>query len=76
MALGNIYFNNLDMAGRYEKHIGYARQYYMKVLKLQPYNLYAANGVGIILAERRFLEEAKEIFVQVKNGPQHQLAVS
>jgi RNA polymerase-associated protein CTR9 len=42
-----------------------ALRYYEKALKVDPRNIYAANGAGAIMAERGYTNEAREIFVQV-----------
>jgi hypothetical protein len=43
-----------------------ALRYYEKALKVDPRNIYAANGAGAIMAERGYTNEAREIFVQVQ----------
>ena len=65
MSYGNIFFANLDGEG-YDKHIKLAKDFYEKVLGKEPSNnIYAANGLGMVLAEKNFLAEAKEVFSQV-----------
>ena len=39
--------------------------FHVQVLKLHPGNLYAANGAGIVLAEKGNFDVAKDIFKQV-----------
>eukprot|EP00899_Mesostigma_viride_P008770 jgi/Mesvir1/17895/Mv12965-RA.1 len=41
---------------------------YKKVLAASPHNVYAANGVGIVLAERGRLDAAKEVFTLVQEA--------
>lgn len=41
---------------------------YKRVLKEQPSNMYAAHGLGCVLAELGHLEEAKEVFSRVQVG--------
>jgi hypothetical protein len=43
-----------------------ALDYYLMVLKSEPNNVYAANGLGAVLAEMGQLEEAKNIFNEVQ----------
>jgi Flp pilus assembly protein TadD len=38
--------------------------HYWRVLLKNPANIYAANGLGIILAERGELNEAKDFFIK------------
>ncbi len=45
-----------------------ATDFYLKALQLDPRNIYAANGVGIIWAERGKYPEAKEFFTQVREA--------
>ncbi|EHA8589069.1 putative protein CTR9 [Cocos nucifera] len=47
-------------------HLEKAKKLYTKVLKLHPGNLYAANGAGIVLAEKGNFDVAKDIFKQVQ----------
>lgn len=43
-----------------------ALQHYKTVLKEQPANIFAANGIGVCLAEMGLLEAARETFMAVK----------
>ena len=51
VALGNLYFMNSITVPDKAHHIGHARVYHTKVLKREPKNLYAAHGLGLVLAE-------------------------
>jgi RNA polymerase-associated protein CTR9 len=51
---------------RVKEHLEQALAYYTKVLQTHPQNIYAANGVGAILAEQGKVEQAKEVFVSVQ----------
>jgi len=42
--------------------------HYWRVLLKNPANIYAANGLGIILAERGELNEAKDFFIKVREA--------
>jgi RNA polymerase-associated protein CTR9 len=42
--------------------------HYWRVLLKNPANMYAANGLGIILAERNELNEAKDFFIKVREA--------
>ncbi|KAH7315078.1 hypothetical protein KP509_21G032900 [Ceratopteris richardii] len=73
LALGNW---NYYAAGRGEKrdakleatHLEKARELFYKVLSQNPNNMYAANGIGMILAEKGQFDMAKEIFTQVQEA--------
>lgn len=42
--------------------------FFLKALHIDPRNIYAANGVGIIWAERGKHADAKEFFTQVREA--------
>jgi RNA polymerase-associated protein CTR9 len=44
-----------------------ARELYQKVLVQKPNNMYAANGLGVVLAEKGLFDVAKDIFTQVRS---------
>jgi len=66
LSMGNIYFANLDIPGRYAKHLGYAGDFYKRILTKDHANAYAANGLGTVLAEKAELFKAKEVFNRVR----------
>ncbi|KAL3912364.1 MAG: hypothetical protein SGILL_006913 [Bacillariaceae sp.] len=66
LSMGNIYFANLDIPGRYAKHLGYAGDYYKRILTKDNANAYAANGLGTVMAEKGELFKAKEVFNRVR----------
>ncbi len=66
LSMGNIYFANLDTPKRYAKHLGYAGDYYKRILTKDNANAYAANGLGTVVAEKGDLFKAKEIFNRVR----------
>jgi RNA polymerase-associated protein CTR9 len=66
LSMGNIYFANLDIPSRYAKHIGYAGDFYKRILSKDNANAYAANGLGTVLAEKAELFKAKEVFNRVR----------
>ncbi|KAG0580584.1 hypothetical protein KC19_4G184500 [Ceratodon purpureus] len=80
LALGNW---NYYAATRGEKkvpkleaiHLDKARELYQKVLGLQPNNMYAANGIGVVLAEKGMFDISKDIFTQVQEAATGNLAV-
>jgi RNA polymerase-associated protein CTR9 len=66
VSLGNVYFSNLDDKGKYDKHIGYASNFFHQVVSADPSNAYAANGLGMVLAEKAMLDQAKDVFARVR----------
>jgi len=66
LCLGNIYFDNLKTPNRYAKHLGYAADFYRRILNKDNANAYAANGIGTVLAEKGDLSRSKEIFNRVR----------
>ena len=71
LKLGNIY---LDIArerpeeSHRNAHYGRAFEFFDKVLRLDPMNTYAANGIARALAERGALEDARSFFTQIRES--------
>lgn len=73
LALGNWnYFAALRSEKRGAKleatHLEKAKELYTKTLMLHPGNLYAANGAGVVLAEKGHFDVSKDIFTQVQEA--------
>eukprot|EP00980_Cylindrotheca_fusiformis_P000285 scaffold66_cov115-Cylindrotheca_fusiformis.AAC.17 len=66
LSMANIYFANLDVAGKYKKYLTYSADYYKRILTKDTANAYAANGLGTVLAENAELFKAKEVFNRVR----------
>ncbi|ERN11231.1 hypothetical protein AMTRI_Chr04g243060 [Amborella trichopoda] len=49
-------------------HLEKARELYGKVLMQRPGSLYAANGAGVVLAEKGHFDVSKDIFTQVQEA--------
>ncbi|KAK1304390.1 hypothetical protein QJS10_CPB11g01070 [Acorus calamus] len=49
-------------------HLEKAKELYIKVLVEHPGNLYAANGAGVVLAEKGQFDVSKDIFTQVQEA--------
>ncbi|KAI3814451.1 hypothetical protein L1987_14091 [Smallanthus sonchifolius] len=49
-------------------HLEKAKELYTKVLIEHPANMYAANGAGVVLAEKGQFDIAKELFTQVQEA--------
>ncbi|KAM3723175.1 RNA polymerase-associated protein [Dirofilaria immitis] len=72
VALGNIWLETLSSIHRKkEKDKDYrerALMMYSKALKVHPKNIWAANGIGCILAQKGAIQEARDIFAQVREA--------
>ncbi|GMR41708.1 hypothetical protein PMAYCL1PPCAC_11903, partial [Pristionchus mayeri] len=72
IALGNIWMETLFNANRNKEkdkaHQDRALQWFTKALKCQPKNMWAANGIGCVLAVKKQTQEAREIFSQVREA--------
>jgi RNA polymerase-associated protein CTR9 len=70
VALGNIWLHTLYQGSKdkekEKRHEQRALQMYKTVLKIDPRNIWAANGVGCVLAHKNLLNEARDIFAQVR----------
>ncbi|CAM6088195.1 unnamed protein product [Calypogeia fissa] len=49
-------------------HLEKAKELYQKVLMQKPNNMFAANGIGIVLAEKGIFDVSKEVFTQVQEA--------
>ncbi|CAH0517019.1 unnamed protein product [Peronospora belbahrii] len=68
LSMGNIFMSNLGEKNRYTKNMSLSEVYYKKTLASYPHNIYAANGLGIMIAEKGNFELAKQIFSQVREA--------
>ncbi|RLN93962.1 hypothetical protein BBJ28_00004098 [Nothophytophthora sp. Chile5] len=68
LSMGNIFMSNLGEKNRYTKNMSLSEVYYKKTLASYPSNIYAANGLGIMIAEKGNFELAKQIFSQVREA--------
>jgi RNA polymerase-associated protein CTR9 len=66
VAMGNIALLRAD--GSKEENRRRAAEWFCSVLKHDPHNVYAANGLGAVLAKEQFALEAKEAFAQVREA--------
>jgi RNA polymerase-associated protein CTR9 len=67
LSLGNFYFNTLSTRdSKYESHLKDSYKFFHHVLNEDHKNVYAANGLGMICAEKKELEVAREIFSRVR----------
>ena len=67
LSMANLYLESLHSnPKRYEKTMKYCVDYFRSVLKKEPTNNYAANGLGSVLAEKGEIMKAKEVFNRVR----------
>lgn len=70
IALGNVWLQTLHMPSRdkekEKRHQDRALTLYKTVLKNDPRNIWAANGIGCVLAHKGCIPEARDIFASVK----------
>ncbi|KAN0031578.1 hypothetical protein ACTFIV_005443 [Dictyostelium citrinum] len=77
LSLGNIYYNaKFSNPDKVEKYILNAEQFYNRVLTKNPTNIYAANGIGMIIAEKGNLNLASETFLQIREASMDCIPVS
>ena len=69
LSLGNLYyaakFENKEKDAKYTK---LAQDFFWKALQIDPKNIFAANGLGIIEAEQGNIQLAKDIFIKVREA--------
>ncbi|KAF7992065.1 hypothetical protein HCN44_001390 [Aphidius gifuensis] len=72
IALGNIWLQTLHQSGRdkerEKRHQDRALAMYKQVLRNDPKNIWAANGIGAVLAHKGCINEARDIFAQVREA--------
>ena len=69
LSLGNIYFANIKTPGKNAKNLKHAAAFYKMVLEESgKTNLYAANGIGVVMAEKGELLKAKDVFNRVRDA--------
>ncbi|XP_018496723.2 RNA polymerase-associated protein CTR9 homolog [Galendromus occidentalis] len=72
VALGNVWLWTLHdtrMDKEKEKrHQDRALSMYKQALRIDPRNIWAANGIGAVLAHKGYITEAREVFAQVREA--------
>ncbi|XP_033972543.1 RNA polymerase-associated protein CTR9 homolog [Trematomus bernacchii] len=72
LALGNVWLQTLHQPTRdrekEKRHQDRALAIYKQVLRNDSKNLYAANGIGAVLAHKGFFREARDVFAQVREA--------
>jgi RNA polymerase-associated protein CTR9 len=72
IALGNVWLQTLYMPSRdkekEKRHQERALAIYKQALRNDPKNIWAANGIGSILAHKGCINEARDIFAQVREA--------
>lgn len=74
LVLGNVWLKTLHQPNRErekeKRHQDRAVALYKKVLRSDAKNLYAANGIGAVLAHKGYFCEARDVFAQVEKQQQ------
>ncbi|XP_021927029.1 RNA polymerase-associated protein CTR9 homolog isoform X3 [Zootermopsis nevadensis] len=72
IALGNVWLQTLHQPTRdkerEKRHQDRALAMYKQVLRNDPRNIWAANGIGAVLAHKGCVNEARDIFAQVREA--------
>uniref|UniRef100_A0A2R5LJB8 Putative rna polymerase-associated protein ctr9 n=1 Tax=Ornithodoros turicata TaxID=34597 RepID=A0A2R5LJB8_9ACAR len=72
VALGNVWLQTLHQPMRdrdkEKRHQDRALAMYKQVLRLDPRNIWAANGIGAVLAHKGYISESRDIFAQVREA--------
>lgn len=72
LALGNVWLQTLHQPSRdrekEKRHQDRALAIYKQVLRNDSKNLYAANGIGAVLAHKNYFREARDVFAQVREA--------
>ncbi|KAJ4947440.1 hypothetical protein JOQ06_009475 [Pogonophryne albipinna] len=72
LALGNVWLQTLHQPTKdrekEKRHQDRALAIYKQVLRNDSKNLYAANGIGAVLAHKGFFREARDVFAQVREA--------
>lgn len=72
IALGNVWLQTLHQPtkekDREKRHQERALTMFKQVLKIDPKNIWAANGIGAVLAHKGTVNEARDIFAQVREA--------
>ncbi|CAG7835863.1 unnamed protein product [Allacma fusca] len=72
IALGNVWLQTLHTPSRdkekEKRHQERAISIYRQVLRNDPKNIWAANGIGAILAHKGSFNEARDVFAQVREA--------
>lgn len=72
LSLGNVWLQTIHQPmkdrNKEKRHQERALNYFKDVLKRNPKNLFAANGIGAVLAHKGFIQEARSIFAQVRDA--------
>jgi len=72
VALGNVWLQTLHTPNRdkqkEKRHQDRAIAMFKQVLRTDPRNIYAANGIGCVLAHKGYFREARDVFSQVREA--------
>ena len=79
IALGNVWLHCLHVPThekeKVKRHQDRALTLYKTVLKNDPRNIWAANGIAAVLAHKGCIPEARDIFAQVNHRFSNQIEI-
>ncbi|KYQ90462.1 RNA polymerase II complex component [Tieghemostelium lacteum] len=70
LSLANIYYNSKQSVSsdKVQRFLEISENYYKRVLQKSPNNIFAANGLAIITAEKGSIDVSWEMFVQLREA--------
>jgi len=68
LSLANIYRSAVIKDEKRDRYRNLAKEFYLKVLAKDPKNIYAANGLAIVEAERGNVSQAKDFLIQIREA--------
>eukprot|EP01125_Pyxidicula_operculata_P017886 TRINITY_DN6313_c0_g1_i2.p1 TRINITY_DN6313_c0_g1~~TRINITY_DN6313_c0_g1_i2.p1 ORF type:complete len:849 (-),score=179.17 TRINITY_DN6313_c0_g1_i2:41-2587(-) len=68
LQLGNIFLQSAKKQERRDSYLRTAEKFFVSVLEGDKQNIYAANGMAILIQEHGMLDEAKEILTMVRES--------
>lgn len=70
LSLGNLYFENLNPSStsKYEKDLKQSYKFFHQVLADDKDNVYAAVGLGMVCAEKKEYDVAREVFTKAREA--------
>jgi RNA polymerase-associated protein CTR9 len=68
LSLGHLYFSfaKPELKDKEERNLSYSTAYFQRILQQDTSNVYAATGLGAIIATQGYIENAKEILLKCR----------
>lgn len=70
LAMGYIFFSFIrpDMKQKQERYLKYALNFFEKVLRSDPDNVYAALAIGAVMGEKGYIDAAKDVILRARES--------